>query len=205
MAAVPAGVLERLWNSGTVKRLWGGLWGWVKFPWGLVPSPVRRAHDPVVALALWALALAGIAAIVGSACRWHFELVKMLPVLGSVVVLLGSYFAARTLRDNEVAKATEMLGSSELPIRVAGVHQLGLIGMNVPRFRKYAQLTLCGFVETSSDPNDKSSVEFAKDVLRQLQPLARSEIAVLDVEVGKFFPRTNPDLAPCGSDADPDS
>jgi hypothetical protein len=80
----------------------------------------RGAHDPVVALALWALALAGVAAIAGSAQWWHFELVKVLPVLGSVVVLLGSYFAARTLRDNEVAKATEMLGNSALAVRVAG-------------------------------------------------------------------------------------
>ncbi len=183
-------------------------WNWSVF------RPFRGAHDPVVALALWALALAGIVAIVGSACWWHFELVKMLPVLGSVVVLLGSYFAARTLRDSEVAKATEMLGNSALAVRVAGIHQLGLIGMNVPRFRKHAQLALCGFVESSSDQDVKdqeheNSVEFAKDVLRQLQPLAEpeaeTEIAELEIEVRKFFPQANSEFAPCGSDAAPGS
>jgi len=139
------------------------------------------------------LALAGVAAIAASA-HWRFELVKMLPVLGSVVVLLGSYFAARTLRDSEVAKATEMLGSSALAVRVAGIHQLGLIGMNVPRFRKHAQLALCGFVESSLAANDKNSVEFAKDVLKQLQPLSETEVAVLNVKVTKFFPQADSDL-----------
>lgn len=188
-----------------MERLWGGLWARLKSPWMLVPSPVRRSHDPVIALALWALALAGVAAIAASACRWHFELVKMLPVLGSVVVLLGSYFAARTLRDNELAKATEMLSSSALAVRVAGIYQLGLIGMSVPRFREHVQLTLCGFVESSSDPKSKNSVAFAEDVLRQLQPLAPAKIAALDVGVEKVFPQANPDFVSCGSDAAPGS
>ena len=177
----------------------------MRFPWRLVPAPARRSHDPVIALALWALAAAGVVAIIGSACLWHFELVKMLPVLGSVVVLLGSYFAARTLRDGEVAKATEMLGSGAPAVRVAGIHQLGLIGMSVPRFRKHAQLALCGFVEGSTDPSDRNSAEFAKDVLKQLQPLARAEVAVLDIEVGEFFPQASADFEPCGSDAARDS
>lgn len=150
--------------------------------WTLVPPPARRSHDPLIAVALWALGLAGAVAVGGSALWWHFELVKMLPVLGGVVVLLGSYFAARTLRDNEVTKATEMLGSDAPAVRIAGIHQLGLIGMNIPRFRTHAQLSLRSYVENSGDSHDKQSVKFARDILAQLRPLDESEVAVLDVD-----------------------
>ena len=129
----------------------------MRFPWRLVPAPARRSHDPVIALALWALAAAGVVAIIGSACLWHFELVKMLPVLGSVVVLLGSYFAARTLRDGEVAKATEMLGSGAPAVRVAGIHQLGLIGMSVPSYKTHAPLALRGIVQCSTNARETTS------------------------------------------------
>jgi hypothetical protein len=114
----------------------------------------------------------------------------MLPVLGGVVVLLGSYFAARTLRDNELSKATEMLGSSAPSVRIAGVHQLGIIGMNVPRFRQYAELTLRGFVQGDAEFEDEASRRFALAVLRQLDGPGEAEVGVLAVNVTDAFPPT---------------
>jgi hypothetical protein len=66
--------------------------------------------------------------------------------------------------------------------------------MSVPRFRKQAQVSLSGFVESSSNPQDKNSVEFAQGVLRQLQSLDRNEIAVLDVKIGQLFPGASSDF-----------
>ena len=143
--------------------------------------------------------------MVGSKYWWHFELVKMLPVLGSVVVLLGSYFAARTLRDNELAKATEMLGDEALAVRIAGIHQLGSIGMSVPRFRKYAQLTLYAFVEETGESKDVKARDFAKNVLEQLRQPKGAKVAALSVKVGDFFSEANPTSGTGGSGAAPGS
>ena len=164
------------------------------------------AHDPVIALALWGLGLAGIVTAAVSLLVWPFPLEKMLPVLGGVVVLLGSYFAARTLRDGELSRATEMLGSDSLAVRLVGVHQLGQIGMYVPRFRKYTQLALCGFLADSSDARcDEASRTLASEVLDQLSGLEESTIKLLDVDVTDAFPALGTPGGASGSDAAPGS
>lgn len=60
--------------------------------WNRAPEYLRNAHDPVVALALWGLAGAGVIGAVLSPIL-GYSLADMLPVLGGVVVMLGSYFA----------------------------------------------------------------------------------------------------------------
>ncbi len=175
------------------------------FPWDRMPLQARMAHDPVVALALWALGISGVAAALVSLYIWPFPLVEMLPLLGGVVVLLGSYFAARTLRDNELAKATEMLGDDSLAVRIAGIHQLGLIGMSVPRFRTYAKFVLCGFLADSSDDENEGSRSLACEVLGQLRRLDDGAVVALSVELAHAFPAMAPSPEPCDSDAVPGS
>jgi hypothetical protein len=164
------------------------------------------AHDPVVALVLWGLGFVGILAAAISLLVWHFPLEKMLPVLGGGVVLLGSYFAARTLRDGELWRATEMLGSDSLAVRLVGVHQLGQIGTGVPRFRKHSQLALRGFLADPSEARrDEASRRLARKVLDQLSGLEESTIKPLDVDVTDAFPALGTPGGASGSGAAPGS
>lgn len=176
------------------------------FPWNRVPERVRMAHDPVIALALWVLGLAGTVAVLVSLLPGSFSLKEALPVLGAVVVLLGSYFAARTLRDNELTRATEMLGSDSPAVQLVGIHQLGQIGMYVPKFRKDAQLAICAFLGDSLETgNDVASHRLARKVLSQLTGAKESTVETLDVEVTDVFPRLARSGETSGSGAAPDS
>lgn len=105
------------------------------------------AHDPVVARVLWLVAGAAVVGAICSAFSWplDFALADILAPLGGVIVLLGSYFAARTLRDNEIVQATQMLESEREAVRVAGVGRLWAVGKGVPRFRKQVRDTLEAF------------------------------------------------------------
>jgi hypothetical protein len=58
---------------------------------------------------------------------FDYSLANMLPLLGGMIVVLGSYFAARTLRENELTQATLMLAGGNEAVRAAGVHRLATV------------------------------------------------------------------------------
>jgi hypothetical protein len=129
---------------------------------------LRDAHDPVVAAALWFIVGAAVVGAVFSAFSWpmDFGLADILPPLGGAIVLLGSYFAARTLRDNEIVQSTQMLQSEREAVRVAGVGRLWAVGKGVPRFREQIRDTLQAF---ASDPSaGKLATEHARRALADL-------------------------------------
>ena len=84
---------------------------------------LSTAHDPPVARLLWGLiVVAAVGAVLSRPVG--YSVVDLLPPLGGVLVVLGSYFAARTLRENEVAQATQMLAGDNEAVRIAGVHRV---------------------------------------------------------------------------------
>ena len=110
--------------------------------WDLAPKRLRNAHDPPVALILWIVLFLSI---IGSALTVGLEwgsIPDALTVFGGVVVLLGSYFAARTLRENEADRATQMLASTSDAVRVAGVHRLRTLARETPLYLDYVRATL---------------------------------------------------------------
>lgn len=148
--------------------------------WEYSPKSVRGAHDPVVALALWSL----VGAAAGGALLslpFNYSMADMLPVLGGVVFLLGSYFAARTLRDNEIVQATKMLEAETQAVRIAGVYRLGTVAAAVPRFRWYGMAALHGLVAEEED--GQPARRLAEEVIDQLTALDKWEIGVLQVGV----------------------
>lgn len=64
-----------------------------------------------------------LAALIGGGLSipCSYSLTDLLPPLGGLIVVLGSYFAARTLRENEVAQSTQMLAGGNEAVRIAGV------------------------------------------------------------------------------------
>lgn len=138
----------------------------VAWLWNHPFKRLRNAHDPVVAAVLWSLAaVAAVASVLSLISGWY-SLADMVPVLGGVIVMLGSYFAARTLRDNELGQATQMLSSDSEAVRLAGIYRLGLVGAGVPRFRPYVMTALWG-VE-SGGPGERSK-RLADDVFEELK------------------------------------
>lgn len=135
-----------------------------------------NAHDPPVARLLWALV--GIA-VVGSVLSLplDYSIADMLPPLGGLIVVLGSYFAARTLRENEVAQATLMLGGENDAVRIAGVHRLGTVAAETPRFRPYVAVTLGAFADEAA--NGTRPRRLAEGILEELDQLGESQIATL--------------------------
>lgn len=148
--------------------------------WSRTPEYLRNAHDPVVALALWSLAVVGAIAAGLSSCL-GYSLADMLPVLGGVVVLLGSYFAARTLRDNELSQATQMLSSDREAVRLAGIYRLGTVAAGVPRFRTYVEIALMGLAEENPGAHSK---QYATDVLAELDKLKDRQVHTLSATPG---------------------
>jgi hypothetical protein len=144
----------------------------VAWLWNHPFKRLRNAHDPVVAAVLWSLAAAALVAAVLSPIL-GYSLADTVPVLGGVVVMLGSYFAARTLRDNELGQATQMLSSESEAVRLAGIYRLGLVGAGVPRFRVYVLTALSGVV--AGDPGERSK-QFAADVFSELHDLDPEKI-----------------------------
>lgn len=137
---------------------------------------MRNAHDPPVARLLWGLI---VLALIGGflSLRFDYSLTDMLPLLGGVIVVLGSYFAARTLRENEVAQATLMLAGDNDAVRIAGVHRLGTVAAETPRFRPYAIVTLQAFA--GEDANGARPRVLAEAVLKELGKLGEHRIGKL--------------------------
>jgi len=166
---------------------WRPTWNIRAFKW------FRRAADPTVAAILWAVAFAGVVA----ACLtlpFDYSLTEMLPAMGGVVVLLGSYFAARTLRDGEVAKALELLNGNTPAVRVAAVHRLAIIAMRTPKYRSNIVLTLRAFA-AGSDSDDEDARRIGLLALEQLEPLGedsmgRMSLRLGDLSVEELFPET---------------
>ena len=95
-----------------------------------------KAEDPAVAIALTVIALLTIVGLVGGPFMFHvddkdvWDLV--IKAAGASVVLIGSYFAARTLkqsradqRDARVLTALGLVGSESPEVRVGGLLVLG--------------------------------------------------------------------------------
>lgn len=102
---------------------------------------MRNASDPTVARILWGLIVAGLlGALLSIPCA--YSIADLLPILGAVTVLLGSYFAARTLRENEVDRATIALDSTRPSVRVAGVYRLGRVAIDAPKYGEYVRIAL---------------------------------------------------------------
>jgi hypothetical protein len=132
--------------------------------WEQAPKPLRNAHDPTVALILWSvLFIATLGSIL--TIPFDFSVADMLPAFGGVIVLLGSYFAARTLGEGERDKATQMLASTSAAVRVAGVHRLGEVAKSVPRYRQYVRATLEAYGH--EHPDDEEASLLASSILEQ--------------------------------------
>ena len=137
---------------------------------------MSSAHDPPVARLLLGLI---VAAVIGAVLSWPFDysVADLLPPLGGVIVVLGSYFAARTLRENEVVQATQMLAGDNDAVRIAGVHRLGLVAGLAPYFRPYAKATLRAFV--GEERNGLGPRTLAEAVLEELEGLDERRVAKL--------------------------
>lgn len=151
-----------------VSQSFGKLWG--------LPR-MSTAHDPPVARILWALIAA---AFIGSVLSWPFDysLADLLAPLGGVIVVLGSYFAARTLRENEVAQATQMLAGDNEAVRIAGVYRLAAVAGEAPRFRPFVTVTLRAFARENE--NGPGARELAEAALEKLDGLGGERIAKLE-------------------------
>ena len=136
---------------------------------------MSTAHDPPVARLLWGLiVVAAVGAVLSRPVG--YSVVDLLPP-GGVLVVLGSYFAARTLRENEVAQATQMLAGDNEAVRIAGVHRLGTVAGLAPRYRPYAKTTLGAFV--GEDRNGFGPRTFAEAILDELEGLDERRVAKL--------------------------
>jgi hypothetical protein len=108
----------------------------------------RDSQDPPVARILWVLIVAGGVGIAASPIL-HYPISGMLPILGGLVVILGSYFAARTLRDNEMVHAIEMLDSDEESVQLMGIYTLGRVAKVAPMYRPF----VAGILVTHREKN----------------------------------------------------
>jgi hypothetical protein len=127
---------------------------------------------------------------------FDYSLTEVLPAGGAVVVLLGSYFAARTLRDAEVSKALELLNGDTSSVRVAAVHRLAIIAMRTPKYRSNIELTLRALVASDPDPGIQDAQGVAMLALEQLQPLEEDLMGKLTLRLGnlsvdELFPVTD--------------
>jgi hypothetical protein len=127
-------------------------------------------------LILWGLIITAV--VGGILSRWcGYSLADMLPPLGGLVLVLGAYFAARTLRENEVAQSTLMLAGENDAVRIAGVYQLGTVAAQTPRFRPYVEVTLRAFADECA--NGARPKGLAETVLKELSGLGEHQIADL--------------------------
>jgi len=117
----------------------------------------------------------------------------MLPPLGGLVVVLGAYFAARTLRENEVAQSTLMLAGENDAVRIAGVYQLGTVAAQTPRFRPYVEVTLRAFVGEGANRTGPRTL--AEVILKELSGLGKHQIADLQAATSKR-PKPPPQTPP---------
>lgn len=140
---------------------------------------MRNAHDPPVARILWGLI--GVA-VVGALLSLPFDysLANLLPLLGGAIVVLGSYFAARTLRENEVTQATLMLGGANDAVRAAGVHRLATVAAETPRFRPYVTVALEAFAAEAANGDRPRLLAVA--VLAELDGLEKNQIVKLEID-----------------------
>jgi hypothetical protein len=159
------------------------MWTAVKWAWGQYKRLFRTAQDPTVAAALWAVL--GAAALAAAAVPvLELSSVKgMLPAFGGMIVLLGSYFAARTLSENERDKATQMPASECGAVRVAGLYRLGELATYIPLHREYVEAALVAY---GAEPleHDECARKLASTLLAELSQ-GRPEL-----------PRTRDALAP---------
>jgi hypothetical protein len=118
-----------------------------RWPW----KRLRRAHDPTVGLILWAVAILATAAAVVLGLWCAVSVIDTLTVFGGVLVLLASYFAARTLTETEADRATQMLASPSGAIRVAGIYRLHELMQHVPRYQDYVRKTLAAYLDEVND------------------------------------------------------
>lgn len=101
----------------------------------------RRAEDPTVAVALVVIAVLTVAALVvapivlDAANKDVWDLV--IKVAGAAVVLIGSYFAARTLkqsradqRDARILTAIGLVGNEHPEVRIGALLALGELAKN---------------------------------------------------------------------------
>lgn len=139
---------------------------------------MRNAHDPPVARILWGLiAVAAVGALLS--LPFDYSLANLVPLLGGVIVILGSYFAARTLRENEVNQATLMLAGANEAVRAAGVHRLATVASETPRFRPYVTVALQAFAAETA--NGDRPRKLATAVLEELSTLDKRQIVRLDL------------------------
>lgn len=139
---------------------------------------MRNAHDPPVARILWGLIAAAFLGALLS-LPFDYSLANLLPLLGGVILVLGSYFAARTLRENEVTQATQMLAGGNEAVRAAGVHRLASVAAETPRFRPYVTVALQAFV--AEPANGERPRTLALTVLEELGTLEKHQMVRLDI------------------------
>jgi hypothetical protein len=133
--------------------------------WRPVALRLRKANDPTVARILWALIFAAlVAGALTIPTDWSIN--DLLPLFGGAIVLLGSYFAARTLLDNEITQATQLLASPCSAVRVAGIYRLGKVADAAPHYRGYVRATLSAYI--SQDSGDEVGTRRARAVLADL-------------------------------------
>lgn len=155
-------------ESNRVRGILGCVWA--------LRRGIPTAHDPLVALILWALIIAAVAG--GLLSLWcSYLLTELLPPFGGLIVVLGAYFAARTLRENEVAQSTLMLAGENDAVRIAGVHRLGTVAAQTPRFRPYVEVTLRAFAGDCA--NGARPRTLAEAILKELSGLKKNRIADL--------------------------
>ncbi len=136
-----------------------------------MPRPLRAvtrwfhtALDPTVLVALWGVAVAAVlAGAAGGLFDW-WSVKDLLPVFGGIIVLLGSYFAARTLSETERDRATQMLASEQAAVRIAGVYRLGEVATYHPRHREYVESVLRTYLATE----DQHARRLASALLAEL-------------------------------------
>jgi Zn-dependent protease with chaperone function len=139
----------------------------VSITWEQAPARLRNAHDPPVALILWVVF---ILAVAGAALTRVFDwgsIPDTLTVFGGILVLLGSYFAARTLRETEADRAAQMLASESAAVRAAGVHRLKRLANETPRYRGYVKAALTAYVD--EHPASERGRTLASSTLEELQ------------------------------------
>lgn len=132
---------------------------------------MRQASDPTVASILWGLI---VAALLGTllSIPCGYSIADMLPIFGAVTVILGSYFAARTLRENEVDRATNALDAARSSVRVAGICRLGIVAIDAPRYLEYVRRTLNAIV--AEETNEQQVKRAAESVLQDLNAVPPS-------------------------------
>lgn len=161
----------------------------------LLGKKLRGSEDPTVARALWTLVVSTLVAIVVLAVlalkdhgNFSNDLATVLKLAGAIVVLLGSYFAARTIghnRDDQVAnrymRAVELLGHSQPDVRLGAVQQLDDIGTRVWKHTRGGEgypgavrAVLAEFARTASaKPSPGTPIERGADVAAAERALAK--------------------------------